>query len=294
MSVLERLGYRPEDRVVVIHADDVGMCEASVSAWIDLAEAGGISSASVMVCAPWFPAVAEICRRRPDFDVGVHAALTSEWQKYRWGPLSTRDPASGLIDAEGYFHNNRVDLYAKSDRQEVRRELGAQLERARESGITASHVDAHMFAVLHPMLLQVYVDLAIEQKLLPVVVCRHGKPCPWFGPDPETDGREMAAECRRRGVLTLDDFMLPDLNSGADELSAAKKALDALRPGLTHLIIHPARDTPELRAMDPKGWPTRVANYRAFMDPRLHEHVAAAGIQVIDYRVLQKAMYEAA
>jgi hypothetical protein len=56
-----------------------------------------------MVPCPWFPQVAAYCREHPSVDLGVHLTLTSEWDSYRWGPISTRDPASGLIDDEGYF-----------------------------------------------------------------------------------------------------------------------------------------------------------------------------------------------
>ena len=292
MSDLEKLGYGPGDRVVVIHADDVGMCEATVSAWVDLVDAGGISSASVMVGTPWFPAVAAICRERPELDVGVHAMLTSEWRTYRWGPLSTRDPASGLIDTGGYLHNNRDDLYAKACSEAVRREFLAQVERAARAGVEASHLDSHMFTALHGRFLPAYYEVARDHRLVPVIVCRDGSPAPWFDPQGEAEGRDLVAEWRQDGLLTPDDFALPDLEAHADELTAAKMAFDGLRPGLTHLLIHPARDTPELRAIAP-DWPTRVASYRVFMDPRLQEHIAAAGIQVTDYKALQHAMYEA-
>lgn len=42
--------------------------------------------------------MAEYTRNHPEADVGVHLTLTSEWNHYRWGPHSTRDPASGLLD----------------------------------------------------------------------------------------------------------------------------------------------------------------------------------------------------
>ena len=82
---LRELGYSSRDRVVIIHADDVGMCGASVAAFAELADGGFVSSCAIMVPCPWFPAVAALCRGRPDLDVGVHLTLTSEWQGYRWG-----------------------------------------------------------------------------------------------------------------------------------------------------------------------------------------------------------------
>ena len=92
--VLKKLGFAPEDRLVIIHADDIGMCHASVAAYRDLMDAGLVSSAAVMVTCPWFPLVAEYCRQHPDADMGVHLTLTSEWDSYRWGPISTPFPAT--------------------------------------------------------------------------------------------------------------------------------------------------------------------------------------------------------
>jgi len=105
-TALRELGFSAADRVVIVHADDVGMCNATVNAFFELADYGVISSGSVMVPCPWFPAVAAACRGNADIDVGVHLTLTSEWDRYRWGPISTRDPASGLLDEEGYFYRN--------------------------------------------------------------------------------------------------------------------------------------------------------------------------------------------
>src|ERR1051325_2237413 len=95
------VGFTDNGRVVIMHTDDIGMCHASVQAFKDLWAFGTISSGSPMVPCPWFPAVAEMCRENPDMDIGVHATLNSEWQSYRWGPVSTRETSSGLLDESG-------------------------------------------------------------------------------------------------------------------------------------------------------------------------------------------------
>src|SRR5215208_5950011 len=100
---LRRLGFADNDRVAIIHTDDIGMCQASVTAFAELAAFGLISSGAVMVPCGWFPAVAADSRANPGYDLGVHSTITCEWDVYRWGPISTCDSASGLIDAEGYF-----------------------------------------------------------------------------------------------------------------------------------------------------------------------------------------------
>ena len=128
--LLKKLGLADTDKAVIIHTDDISMCHASVQAYADLWAFGTISSSAVMVPCAWFPATAEMCRRNPAMDMGVHATLNSEWSVYRWGPISTRDPESGLIDSGGYFHQWPEAVYENAKPDAVAAEANAQVERA--------------------------------------------------------------------------------------------------------------------------------------------------------------------
>ncbi len=74
---------------------------------------GLISSAAVMVPCPWFPQTADYCRKHPEVDMGVHLTLNSEWDGYRWGPISTQNTESGLLDDEGYFYRRQPPVQEK-------------------------------------------------------------------------------------------------------------------------------------------------------------------------------------
>ena len=127
---LQELGYDAKDRVLLVHADDIGMCQASTSVLSDLFEAGIVRSAATMVPCPWFLEAAELCRQNPEFDIGVHLTLNAEWSRYRWGALSTRDQASGLLDAQGFLHSSTAATHEQADPQAVAREIEAQFEAA--------------------------------------------------------------------------------------------------------------------------------------------------------------------
>jgi chitin disaccharide deacetylase len=289
--ILAGLGFSPDDRVVVVHADDVGMSEASVSAFAELVDGGLLSSASLMVPCPWFARAAALCRRRPDLDAGVHVTLTSEWEGYRWGPLSTRDPASGLLDEQGCFPRTRQQLHDTARPAAVRREMAAQLDRALDAGVDATHLDSHMFAVFHPDLLPLYVELGRERGLPAIITCDitcdGERPRQWFDSGSEEDAREFVRGCRALGLPLPAECMLV-LGEDEDPLARAKRAFDELAPGLTYMIIHPARDTPELRAMTP-SWRHRVGEYETFMNPGLRRHVEESGVKVIGCRPLREA-----
>lgn len=270
--VLKRLGFDDHARVVIIHADDVGMCQSTLPATADLMAFGLVSSASVMVPCAWFPAAAAYCRANPAVDMGVHTTLTAEWDHYRWGPISTSDPASGLIDAEGYFYRSTPEVQAHGSPEAVRIELNAQIERALAAGIDVTHVDTHMGAVRHPEFGPHYVDAAHSRRL-PCLLPREP---------------EFAGPFEEQGLPTIDHMIGMPLD-GDKTLDLVKERFAALQPGITHFVIHPACDTPELRAIAP-DWSARVADYELFMSEDLRQFVRDQQIHIIGYRALRDLM----
>ena len=87
-TLAERLGYGKEERLLILHADDVGMCHSVNAATTKAFAAGMVSCGSVMVPCPWFPAIAAWSRDHPEGDLGLHLTLTSEWATYRWRPVA--------------------------------------------------------------------------------------------------------------------------------------------------------------------------------------------------------------
>lgn len=278
---LRKLGFAPHDRVVIVHADDVGMCGATIEAFLELAADGLLSAGSVMVPCPWFPEVAARCRGRIDLDVGVHLTLTSEWDGYRWGPISSRDPSSGMLDGEGYFYRNQ-EQWSTLDPPAVHDEMDAQVERAVAAGLDLTHIDAHMCAVLHPALMEDYVGLGFSHRA-PVLLTRDAG---WLAALSES----KIAQWERQGLPVFDHVTIMPLNEPAtNRLELAKQMFEQLPAGLSYLIIHPARDTPELRAIA-GDWRQRVADFETFRDPELARHVRALGIQVVGWRPLRDLM----
>ncbi len=291
---LKALGYGPRDRVLIIHADDIGMCQATLPAIADLMEFGVTSSAAVMVPCPWFPQAAAFCREHPEVDMGVHLTVNCEWEAYRWGALSTTDPASGLLDEDGYFHCWPSATWEHADLSVVATEMRVQVERGLRAGIDPTHLDTHMGTVVRPPFLQAYIDLALEHRL-PVFLPRHYKERLMSrGDDPElaAQGARSTEELELRGVPLFDAIAMLPLDDSSDHVGVMRKVIDDLQPGLTMLIFHPACDTTELRALAP-DWPSRVANYKALISPEVRGHIRASGVEVIGYRPLRDLLRSA-
>jgi len=291
--LLKKLGYSEADRLVIIHVDDVGMCHASVQAYKDLWEFGTITSGAVMVPCPWFLAVAEMARQNLQMDLGVHATLNAEWDTYRWKPVSTRDPASGLIDAQGFLHQTVEATVQSATVKAVEAELNLQIERALAAEIDITHIDSHMGTVIDPKFVQHYLQ-AGASRLIPNMLPRaSAKGFDMVGIDDQALAMytPILDQLENQGLPMLDGLFAMPLEHDNDHIGVAKKLLSEVPVGITHFLFHPSIDTPELRAICP-DWKARVANYNAFMSDELKNFIKNSGIQLIGYRAIRDVLRE--
>ena len=125
-SMAEKLGYKAEDKLLIIHADDIGVAHAENAASIAAFEMGAINSGSIMVPCPWFEEIAAYSRANPEIDLGLHLTLTAEWKYYKWGPVAPESEVPGLLDENGYLYDNCASVANTATPEEVEKELRAQ------------------------------------------------------------------------------------------------------------------------------------------------------------------------
>lgn len=268
------------DCAVILHVDDLGMCHASNQAFLELAAAGFVTCGSVMVPCPWFREIADAGAADPSLDLGVHLTLTSEWEHYRWAPISTRSRASGLIDPEGYFWRDVAQLRRHLVVEAAEAELWAQIEQALAAGLRPTHIDAHMAAAMLPELLPCHLTLAREYGLVPVLPRKIS-----FAPDPEANARTIA-EIEKSG-LGLPDGICGTLPVDADATRAGyQQLIENLPNGVTHVALHCAKPG-EIEAIAPvhAGWRTR--EYTLFAEGAVRDWCREVAVTPIGYRDLQ-------
>jgi len=245
-TIAERLGYPRDAKLLIVHADDLGMAHSVNAATIKAFETGLVSSGSIMVPCPWFSEIAAYARANPRADLGLHLTLTSEWTSFRWGPLSSKDRVSSLLDKDGYFYPLETDAASHADPKEVELEITAQVERARASGVQPTHLDSHMGTLYqNKALFEVFLRVARKYKL-PVRVARA-----WFG------RADFPAEILKTDDVYIDRVL--DINTSVaanDWASFYSDAIKKLEPGVTEVVIHLAYDDAEMRGatFDHPNW----------------------------------------
>ncbi len=286
---LRALGFGQDDRVAIIHADDIGMCHATIPILDDLF-AGSVTSCALMVPCPWFAEAAVWAATNSSADVGVHLTLTSEWDRYRWGPLSTIDPASGLLDADGFFFRSTAEAQAHAAPEAVGVELERQVARALAAGVAPTHVDSHMGTVFHPELLPYYLAAGANIGA-PAMVPRASESAKRMAPTDNTAAWSLTvtAELERAGLPLIDHIVGMPLDTVGDRVAIAKEILGDLPAGLSYVILHPAADTPELRAICDDA-EARIADYHAFSGAAMRDMVRQSGVQTIGFGAIQRVL----
>ena len=293
--LLSALGYDSSARLVIFHADDVGMCHGSNQACVELQAAGIVKTGSVMVPCPWSPEILQAAASNPALDLGVHLTLTSEWSGYRWGPISTRQANSGLLDDSGHFWPSVEEVTSRLNQTAAVGEMEAQIERALAAGLDVTHLDTHMGVAAIPALLPEYVRLGFEYRL-PILLFRqldHVMRAIGYLPADEAAYARQVAAIEERGMPLVDWFRITpgyDAGDGGEERADLYEAiLHDLQPGVTYFSLHPNAPG-DIEVIDPDNGHWRTYENDYLRSDRLHTFLAQEGIVPIGYREIREVM----
>lgn len=281
----ERLGWNAGQRVIILHADDVGMCFEANHAAQQALNRGDYRSASAMVPCPWFGHMAAWCVAHPQHDVGLHLTLTSEWKHYRWGPVAPREQVKGLVDPFGFFFRDAMSVALSAPAPAVETEIRAQWARARQYGMKPTHLDTHM-GTLYARLdyTQAYLKLAEEEKVPAMVIELTPHTIAKFGKQgyPISDAAKKLLDAYT--LPKLDDFhSVPEGKTYEQKRERFFELVRTLPPGLHEIIFHPSVETEGLRQIT-GSWQQRVWEDRLFQDPVVRDFLKTSGVVVTDWK----------
>ncbi len=284
----QMLGWGPNDRVLIVHCDDVGMCHESVLGATDAyAPNGVVSSMSIMMPCPWAGEIAAYLKQHPQTDAGVHLTFTSEWDYYRWPPVAGRSAVPGLADEWGCLWDEAHQAVEHATPDEIETEIRAQVARAKAFGITPTHLDSHMGVLFRTLpFFERYAKVGIEM----------GIPIFAVGPaegsaaqDTSRYGVPLSAVLKKvwdAGLPVIDgveqNYSVAAENKKADYL----RILRALKPGVHQLIVHCARYSDGLLAIT-KAAPRLAADRECMLDPDIKQAIKDEGIILTSWRELK-------
>ncbi len=284
-SLAERLGYPRDAKLLIVHADDLGMAHSVNAATIKALETGLVSSGSIMVPCPWFAEIAAYARKHPQADLGLHLTLTSEWIPYRWGPVLPTDRVASLLDKSSYFYLTEAEAATHANVKEVEAELRAQIERARAFGIQPTHLDSHMGTLYqNRALFETFLKVSRDNRLLIRV------------------SKEMFSTMEFLSeVLGPDEVVIDRIVSIGPDVTPENwtryytDAVKSIQPGVTEIIVHIAYDDAEMRAatIDHPDWGAgwRQRDFEFFTSEAFRKLLQENNIKLITWREIGKLVY---
>ena len=277
----ELLGYPADARLLIVNADDFGMCHAVNEAVMRAFPAGVLRSATLMVPCPWALHAMRFLAAHPEIPFGVHLTVISDWADYRWGPVTPREKVPSLIREDGSFYNfdQMPHFLAHVNLKELEMEFRAQIETVLAAGLSPTHLDWHCLRLDGwDVVSEVILGLAREYGLaLRVVV------------------RSQIARVRSLGLPTNDSGFLDSYQLDlATKQARLVELLRRLPPGLSDWAIHPGFNSPELLAIESEGHHMRQSDFDFLISQQAKDVIEEEGIILLDYRPLQAVWREAA
>ena len=284
-------------KYLIVNADDYGMCHAANEAVAELFEGGYLKSSTVMMPCPAAKEAVQFSIDHPEYAIGIHLTLTSEWGKYRWKPLTD---GKSLIDEEGFMWHESDQVEKNASYADIEAEIRAQIDLAHSMGMKPSHTDNHMGSLyghytgrlgLAKLALRVCGDYGYAYRLYTKAdkrICPDGTPYPLYA------AVTLLSKLwgKKYNVVIPDYLLFPDWK---EEMRASYetyremilKTWVNIPEGVTETFIHPSIENDELKGITGR-WLDRVWEYQLMKDPYTHEYLKKHDVYLISYRELNK------
>jgi predicted glycoside hydrolase/deacetylase ChbG (UPF0249 family) len=266
---------------LVIRIDDMGALHSVNEASIDTYKNGIAQSAEVLVVGSWFPEAVKMLKENPGLDVGVHLAITSEWENVKWRPLTD---CPSLVDENGYFFpmmgpnaaypgQSIMENMANFDINEIEKEFRAQIELALKNIPQVTHISGHMMSTaFNPQVMEVVQKLSEEYNL------------------PSID----RGEAFKQYNFSYTGYDGPRATA-EEKIASFIKALEKMEEGKRYIFVdHPAYNDSEMQTVMHVGYENVAVDRQGVTDLLKSEEVLKViqerGIKLIDINTLTKSL----
>jgi predicted glycoside hydrolase/deacetylase ChbG (UPF0249 family) len=290
----EKLGYPEGRKVLILHADDAGMCNEANEAVKEMLEKNWIQSTSVMAPCPAAEDMIQWAKNHPEEDVGLHLTHTSEWETWRWGPVSETGEVPGLVDSEGKLWQNVPQVVQNASAEEVEKEIRAQIEKAIDMGYKPDHIDTHMGTLYAtPEYVKAFFRVAEEYEIPANAI-------DLSDPRVAEKYREQGYPINDEVIQLIENYPMPKVDNFTsapkgstyeEKVDNFKQLVQKLRPGLTEIIFHPSEETDNLKEIT-NSWQQRVWEKKMFGDPELQQFFEEENIVFTNWKEIMERFRE--
>jgi len=286
----EKLGYSPTEKLLIIHADDIGMSHTVNRASFEAFRIGLVRSGSVMAPTPWVDEVKHFVQENPGGDLGLHFTLTSEWKFLKWGPLF---PSANLTDPFGHLWPNMREVLNHATAQDIENELDAQIRRLLAYGIHPTHIDSHMGIHFgRKDFLEAVIRVSKKFNIPPMLV----RPSEDFAKEaaryhlPLDAINLISLKAEKEGIYLLDYLITGVQGRTTEERRRAYiQCLKNLKPGVTQLIVHLGFLDDEMKGImsdAPEGFERRQADTAFFTSNEAKKLLEELNVKIITWKEL--------
>jgi len=261
--------------LLLVNADDFGMYRAINEAVVRAFKEGIVRSTSLMVPCPGASQAIQLLRENPDIRFGVHLSVVRDIDGYHWDPLTPKERAPSLLDADGYLYRTgrMSEMLGRTTLDELEVEFRAQIEAVLAANLGPTHLDWHcLHSGGRTDVFDMTLGLAKE-----------------YGLALRVASYPFIDQVRSQGLPTADYDLLDSFGVGIEGKPARYAALlRELPAGLTEWAVHPSLGSAASQSIDPGGWRVRRTDFEFLVSPHAREIVEQEGITLISYEPLQE------
>lgn len=289
-TLAEKLGYSKEDKLLIIHGDDVGVAHSQNLATFEALKKGLVTSTSMMVPPAWSAEVGVLAKDIPNADIGIHITLTNEWENFNWPPKAGRSVVPGLSNEQGFMYSDCPPVTKNASPEEVEIEIRAQIKAANQIGIQPTHLDSHMGCIFYgrPEYMRSYLKIAQELKIPAMVNTQMMEGI--IKPN-----QALFEGINLEKIPVIDEIIMAnpeDYEAGMEEFYTNK--LENLKPGVHVLLVHLAFDDEEMNAVTSGHTtyhaPWRQEDFNFFTSDQAKKLIQENNIKLITWKEIGKIL----
>jgi len=282
---------------LILNADDFGMTRGVNEGIIRAHREGVLTSATLMACGAAFDDAVVRAKASPGLAVGCHLVLVGG------SAISPHEEIPSLVDKAGRLPETMSGFVARVSlgrirREEIEREICAQIDKIRAAGIEPTHLDTHKHTHAHPIVME-----ALGRAARATGITRVRKPIEELHNSWETSrsnrpglGKQLLAAAavrimaprfdaasRKYGLHSPDQF-LGLATTGELGPTMLRCMIEALAEGQTEIMLHPGLCDAELRKSGSRLQQQRETELEGLLDAGVKSAIEERGIRLISYR----------